>query len=239
MLNNNPNYAMPMNTSPQQSGSMPLAQFDLGEQTPGYMPDVPKMQLGVGYGISPDHLEKAYETELRVYEANEKKICEYGLKTELEFQKHQFAMKREETRERHRRERELVQIRVFENADGRICLEHRYPDGSCKMSQPVLRIGKMKMQKITSQMFPENNHYRIKWRENPNGIKIPTGDMTAKKIAQAFQRNGIVLDVSRTKKSETWEGIISFLFENMEEVENPAVFGWNLTEHGWLFNWES
>lgn len=210
----------------------PLVYFD--ETTCSQVPS-PNLQP---LPLPPYLMNKTYLAELEVAKANAKKSHEYLLKSDLEFQKNFYAEKREQTRERHRRERELVQTRVFENSDGYFCIEQKYPDGSSKISQPVLPISKVRLKKSVSQMLPENNCFIIYWREDTTGIKIPESDMTVEKLAKTFQQKGFFLSVSRTKKVETWESILAFLFEESEEIESLAFFGWNKVKSGWIFNKE-
>lgn len=228
---NNP-YAQQLPSGGASQSPKPLVQFSGGTYPPMINPNLQPMPL-------PPHLmEKVYLAELEVAKANAKKSHEYLLKSDLEFQKNFYAEKREQTRERHRRERELVQTRVFENSDGYFCIEQKYPDGSSKISQPVLPISKVRLKKSVSQMLPENNCFIIYWREDTTGIKIPESDMTVEKLAKIFQQKGFFLSVSRTKKVETWESILAFLFEESEEIESLAFFGWNKVKSGWIFNKE-
>ena len=219
-----------------QRQPVPLVQFGGNSSQVGFAQSPNMMQYPNGF--QPHLAEKTYMAQLDVLKANAKTEFEYICKSDLEYQKSQYAEKREETREQHRRERELVQMRVFENSDGKLCMEQKYPDGTYKMSQPVLQISKIRLRKSCCPMLPENDFYTIAWKDNPDGIKIPVSDMTVEKMAQAFRRKGIVLSVSRTKKMEVWDAVWGFLVENAEEVENYAYFGWNRTKSGWVFNWE-
>lgn len=208
----------------------PLVQFYGGDYPPMISPNLQPLPL------PPNLVEKMYLDELEVAKANAKKSHEYHLKSALEFQKNFYAEKREQTRERHRRERELVQLRVFENPDGFLCVEQRYPDGTTKHSSAVLSIGRVGMKKLICPMIPEKNSYIVCWRENPQGVKIPESEMTTEKLAKVLQQHGVVLHVSRAKKAETLDAIYSFLFENLEAEEDLLIFGWNKTKSGWIFN---
>lgn len=219
-----------------QQQSVPLVQFNGNCSQVGFAQSPNMMQYQ--NGLPPHLAEKTYMAQLDVLKANAKTEFEYICKSDLEHQKSIYAEKREETREKHRRERELAQLRIFENADGKLCMEQKYPDGTYKMSQPILPICKIRLKKSCCPVIPENDYYKIVWNGNPDGVKIPVSDMTVEKMAQAFQRAGVVLSVSRTKKSEVWEAIFGFLFENVDEIENLAYFGWNKTKNGWVFNWK-
>lgn len=210
----------------------PLVYFD--ETTCSQVPS-PNLQP---LPLPPYLMNKTYLAELEVAKANAKKTHEYHLKSELEFQKNCYAEKREETRERHRRERELVQSRVFENPDGFLCVEQSYPDGTTKHSCAVLSIRRVRMKKFVCPMIPEKNSYIVCWRENPQGVKIPESEMTTEKLAKVLQQHGVVLHVSRAKRAETLDAIFSFLFENLEAEEDLLIFGWNKTKVGWKFHRE-
>lgn len=226
---NNPN-AQQLPSGGASQAPKPLVQFSGGTYSTMINPNLQPMPL------PPHLLEKVYFDELEVAKANAKKSHEYLLKSNLEFQKNCYAERREETRERHRRERDLVQLRVFENPDGFLCVEHKYPDGTTKHSQAILSISKLRLKKAICPMIPEKNCYKVFWHENPQGVKIPDTEMTANKLAMVLQKHGIVLCVSKAKKAETLEAIYSFLFENLEAEEDLLIFGWNKTKSGWIFN---
>lgn len=210
----------------------PLVRFDGTTYSPMLIPNLQPQPLPSSL------MEKTCLAELEVAKANAKKSHEYLLKSNLEFQKNCYAERREETRERHRRERDLVQLRVFENPDGFLCVEHKYPDGTTKHSQAILSISKLRLKKAICPMIPEKNCYKVFWHENPQGVKIPDTEMTANKLAMVLQKHGIVLCVSKAKKAETLEAIYSFLFENLEAEEDLLIFGWNKTKAGWKFHRE-
>lgn len=210
----------------------PLVRFDGTTYSPMLIPNLQPQPL------PPHHMDKTYLAELEVAKANAKKSHEYLLKSNLEFQKNCYAERREETRERHRRERDLVQLRVFENPDGFLCVEHKYPDGTTKHSQAILSISKLRLKKAICPMIPEKNCYKVFWHENPQGVKIPESEMTADELAKVLQKYGVVLHIGRTKKAETWEAIFSFMFENLEPEEEILIFGWNKTKAGWKFHRE-
>lgn len=210
----------------------PLVRFEGTTYSPMLIPNLQPQPLPSSL------MEKTCLAELEVAKANAKKSHEYLLKSNLEFQKNCYAERREETRERHRRERDLVQLRVFENPDGFLCVEHKYPDGTTKHSQAILSISKLRLKKAICPMIPEKNCYKVFWHENPQGVKIPDTEMTANKLAMVLQKHGIVLCVSKAKKAETLEAIYSFLFENLEAEEDLLIFGWNKTKAGWKFHRE-
>ncbi len=163
------------------------------------------------------------------------KSFEHWSREEILLLKHQLDIKKEETREANRENRELAQLCGFENHDGKFCIELRFPNGKKNTSAPVLDISYIRMIRELTQ---DGNFFRIVWKENPQGVIIPESKMNPKQLVKVLESYGIVLKISRAKKGEAAEQLFQLLSKNQSEKQIPSRYGWNRIKGGWVFNKE-
>lgn len=164
-----------------------------------------------------------------------RKTFDYECKCNQMLLKHDLEMKKEATREETRQNRELSQFCGFENADGKFCIEYRFPNRPSKYSNPIFDITCIRMIKEVTKL---GNFYHIFWKENSQGIVISEAEMDTKKLKKALEKNGVIFKISREKKQEVAEQLVDFLYSNLVEKEIPILFGWNKMREGWIFNSE-
>lgn len=182
--------------------------------------------------IDPSMQQKIILKNIEFYQEMNKKEFDNFLKKDLLYAKNEIEERREMRREENRMNREMAQLRGFEDANGRFCVVLHYPDGRKKYSEPVLAVSHIHMlEEITAL----GNFYRIVWDENQSGVLLKVEEFSTKKLVKALENQGIVFSVSRRKKEETIQQLLQFLYQKKTERQVPCLYGWNKVGNEWVF----
>ena len=140
-------------------------------------------------------------------------------------------LKRIETYEKKRINRELTTKVLIEADDGKLCFMYENPEGSKSCSKPVLNVSDVRSEVLWA-VGSQKKYLRIQWSEGEIFVDF---EISAKMLAKKLRQKGVAFKVAQEQLQSLYELFLSYVFNKAVSVEIPRFWGWNQMENG---NWK-
>lgn len=154
----------------------------------------------------------------------------------FEQQKAGIAIKKQETIEKHRRERENASVEIAQTERGELVILTRYSSGNIDVSLPIFNIVGMWMQCLFCSDESVGIVEKIQWDGNEKGMLLYGERRNSKAFGKHLLNHGITVNLSRRKKETVLDKVYAYLVDNAGQKEIPKSYGWNRLQSGeWIF----
>ncbi len=130
--------------------------------------------------------------------------------------------------------RDNATFAVFENADGKICIQMQMVGEPVYYSPPVLNVSGLKM--VLYHTFDSSDCVAvITWDATKSKITISDQNLCSDGMRKALEKQGVCISTLKERKKEVTELVFAYLASKANHILLPRSLGWNKVGADWVF----
>lgn len=212
-----------------------------------YIQGYPNTACQQSQSIIPNQFIPSAETQEYLYRHNmiseqnaQIEIAKMGIHHQYKMEeaafKAQLAEKRDEANARRKINSENAVIAVFEDVDGYLRIQTKFPDGNSSYSQPIFKYANIHFMRLVSNK--DNTALdAIFWMEEKQEklIFLKGEKRNSKYLLKEMERQGNPILVGRDRKKQIGDLVYGFLVDHGSTDRIPEHYGWNKEGNSWFF----
>lgn len=188
------------------------------------------------YPLSPKMQEYYTKKKIDSRFANAEHQDAVNQKIFLEKAKAEISIKKQETIEKHRRERENAVCEICQTEKGELIVLTTYPGGEQAISPPVFSVRYLVIECLNCADESLGTIQRIRWDGCNDVVLLYQKQCNPKYFGKRLLNQGIAINLSRRRRDGILEKVYAFLVANAVKKEIPKNYGWNRMKSGeWVF----
>lgn len=160
--------------------------------------------------------------------------AEYALRKDLDEKKALWKEKLNRGIFERKIHRDNATFAVFENADGKICIQMQMVGEPVYYSPPILNVSGLKM--VLYHTFDSSDCVAvITWDATKSKITLSDQNLCSDGMRKALEKQGVCISTMKERKKEVTELVFAYLASKANHILLPRSLGWNKVGADWVF----